>query len=173
MFTQPQSTATEFQAAVDHDRTGGGEACDLIVCSGDVLVDGSDSEDELAFAAEQFRRIKRDVLFVPRNHDIANSRPDVRGGKSVITAVRREAYIRHFGADFCNAYQAKGDLDRAIADSDQIIALDPKDGDAHSSRATAYLSRGDFRRAIADFGRGQVLLWLATIVLLAADRLAL
>jgi tetratricopeptide (TPR) repeat protein len=67
-----------------------------------------------------------------------------------------------------SAHHAKGDLDRAIADYDQIIALDPGDSDAHSSRATAYLSRGDFRRAIADFGQGRVLLWLATIVLLAA-----
>jgi tetratricopeptide (TPR) repeat protein len=66
------------------------------------------------------------------------------------------------------AYQAKGDVDRAIADYDQIIAFDPKDSDAHSSRAIAYLSRGDFRRAIADFSLGQVLLWLVTIVLLAA-----
>ena len=76
------------------------EPCDLIVCSGDMTVDGSDFEDELAFAAEQFRRIGRDVLFIPGNHDIGNSRPDVRGGESVITAKRREAFIRHFGADF-------------------------------------------------------------------------
>ncbi|MET4071155.1 tetratricopeptide (TPR) repeat protein [Bradyrhizobium sp. S3.2.6] len=66
-----------------------------------------------------------------------------------------------------DAYQAKGDVDRAIADYDQIISLDPNDSDAHSSRATAYLSRGDFRRAFADLGPGQLLLWLATIVLLA------
>jgi tetratricopeptide (TPR) repeat protein len=65
------------------------------------------------------------------------------------------------------AYQATGDLDRAIADYDRMIALNPNDGDAHSGRASAYLSRGDLRRAIADFGLGPVLLWLATIVLLA------
>ena len=66
-----------------------------------------------------------------------------------------------------SAYQANGDLDRAIADYDQMIALDPDDRDARSNRATAYLSKGDVRRAIADFDQGQVLLWLATIVLLA------
>jgi alkaline phosphatase D len=76
------------------------EPCDLIVCSGDMSVDGADFEEELAFAAEQFRRIKREVLFVPGNHDIGNSRPDVRGGETVITAERREAYLRYFGADF-------------------------------------------------------------------------
>jgi alkaline phosphatase D len=76
------------------------EPCDLVVCSGDMTVDGSDFEDELAFAAQQFRRISREVLFIPGNHDIGNSRPDVRGGETVITAERREAFIRHFGADF-------------------------------------------------------------------------
>lgn len=76
------------------------EERDLIVCTGDMTIDGADFEDELAFAAEQFRRIKRDILFVPGNHDIGNSRPDVRGGESVITAERRDAYIRHFGTDF-------------------------------------------------------------------------
>jgi tetratricopeptide (TPR) repeat protein len=65
------------------------------------------------------------------------------------------------------AYQAKGDLDRAIADYDQMIALNPNDRDARSGRASAYLSRGDLRRAIGDFGQGPVLLWLATVVLLA------
>ncbi|MGJ5047500.1 tetratricopeptide repeat protein [Bradyrhizobium oligotrophicum] len=65
------------------------------------------------------------------------------------------------------AYQAKGDPERAIADYDQMIALNPNDSDAHSGRAFAYLSRGDLLRAIDDFGHGPVLLWLATIVLLA------
>jgi len=78
----------------------GAEESDLIVCSGDMSIDGADHEAELAFAAGQFRRIGKEVLFIPGNHDIGNSRPDVRGGESVITADRREAYLRHFGADF-------------------------------------------------------------------------
>jgi 3',5'-cyclic AMP phosphodiesterase CpdA len=78
----------------------GAEDCDLIVCSGDMTTDGADFEDELAFAATQFRRINREILFVPGNHDIGNSVPDVRGGESVITSDRRAAYLRHFGADF-------------------------------------------------------------------------
>lgn len=76
------------------------EDYDLIVCTGDMTIDGSHFEDELAFAAEQFRRIKGKVLFVPGNHDIGNSLPDVRGGESVITPQRRDTYIRYFGADF-------------------------------------------------------------------------
>jgi 3',5'-cyclic AMP phosphodiesterase CpdA len=76
------------------------EEYDLLVCTGDMTTDGSDFEDELAFAADQFRRIKGDALFVPGNHDLGNSVPDVRGGESVITAQRRDSYLRHFGADF-------------------------------------------------------------------------
>jgi 3',5'-cyclic AMP phosphodiesterase CpdA len=76
------------------------EQCDLIVCSGDMTIDGSDFEDELAYSAEQFRRIKQEILFVPGNHDIGNSSPDARGGETLITNDRREAYLRHFGADF-------------------------------------------------------------------------
>jgi 3',5'-cyclic AMP phosphodiesterase CpdA len=76
------------------------ESYDLLVCTGDMTIDGAGCEDELAFAAEQFRRIAGEVLFVPGNHDIGNSLPDTRGGESVITAQRRDAYVRHFGADF-------------------------------------------------------------------------
>lgn len=75
----------------------------------------------------------------------------------------RDAYY-----DRGEAYQAKGDGDRAVADYDQILALDPNDSEARGSRATAYLLKGDLRRAIADFGLGRVLLYLATVALLAA-----
>lgn len=73
---------------------------DLIVCTGDMSTEGAEFEEELAFAAKQFERIKGPVLFVPGNHDVGNSIPDVRGGETVITAARRAAFIRHFGADF-------------------------------------------------------------------------
>lgn len=73
---------------------------DLIVSTGDMTIDGADHESELDYAADQFRRLRREVLFVPGNHDIGNSRPDVRGGEILITEARREAYCRRFGADF-------------------------------------------------------------------------
>lgn len=76
------------------------ETYDLIVCTGDMSTEGAEFEDELAFASRQFKRLEGPVLFVPGNHDLGNSLPDVRGGESVITAARREAYIRHFGPDF-------------------------------------------------------------------------
>jgi len=72
----------------------------LVVSTGDMTIDGSDHESELDYAADQFRRLGREVLFVPGNHDIGNSRPDVRGGESLITEERRTAYCRRFGPDF-------------------------------------------------------------------------
>jgi SAM-dependent methyltransferase len=75
------------------------ETADLIVCTGDMTIDGANVPGDLAFASQQFERIAKTVLFVPGNHDIGNSIPDVRGGESVITEARRQAYCRAFGDD--------------------------------------------------------------------------
>jgi 3',5'-cyclic AMP phosphodiesterase CpdA len=75
------------------------EAPDLIVCTGDMTLDGAVVGDELAFAARQFERVAPQVLFVPGNHDIGNSLPDVRGGESTITERRWQVYREHFGDD--------------------------------------------------------------------------
>ena len=45
----------------------------------------------------------------------------------------------------------KGDLERAIADFDQAVRLDPKSAAAFNDRGTSYGMRGDNDRAIADF----------------------
>jgi tetratricopeptide (TPR) repeat protein len=50
-----------------------------------------------------------------------------------------------------NAYLAKGDFDRAIADYTKAIEIDPKDADAYNNRSYAYHAKGDFDRAIADY----------------------
>lgn len=76
------------------------ETYDLIVCTGDMSIEGAEFEEELAFAARQFERLRGPVAFVPGNHDIGNSLPDVRGGETSITAARREAFLHYFGADF-------------------------------------------------------------------------
>ena len=75
------------------------EAADVIVCTGDMTIDGANVQSDLAFASHQFERISNKVLFVPGNHDIGNSIPDVRGGETVITEARRQAYRRFFGND--------------------------------------------------------------------------
>lgn len=49
------------------------------------------------------------------------------------------------------AYYEKGDYDRAIADYDSAIFLDPGDADAYLNRGIAYSQKGDHDRAIADF----------------------
>jgi alkaline phosphatase D len=75
------------------------EAPDLIVCTGDMTLDGAGVQDELAFASRQFERIASQVLFVPGNHDIGNSLPDVRGGEIPITEERWHIYRQYFGND--------------------------------------------------------------------------
>jgi lipoprotein NlpI len=50
-------------------------------------------------------------------------------------------------------YDAKGDNDRAIADFDQVIRLDPKDVDAYFNRGKAYHGKGDDDLAIADYNQ--------------------
>src|SRR5229473_1783812 len=53
-----------------------------------------------------------------------------------------------------NAYQVKGELDRAIADyGEAIVLVDPKDaaaGAAHFNRGNSYQAKGELDRAIAD-----------------------
>lgn len=51
------------------------------------------------------------------------------------------------------AYLNKGDYDRAIADFNTFIQLDPNRADAYRDRGTAYGIKGDLDRAIADFDR--------------------
>src|SRR6516165_12165496 len=46
------------------------------------------------------------------------------------------------------AYQRKGDLDRAIADYDEAIRLDPKHAEAYYGRVLTYRNKGDLERAI-------------------------
>jgi lipoprotein NlpI len=52
-----------------------------------------------------------------------------------------------------NAYSGKGDNDRAIADYNQAISLDPKDATAYYTRGNAYRDKGDNDRAIADYNQ--------------------
>jgi lipoprotein NlpI len=49
------------------------------------------------------------------------------------------------------AYGRKRDFDRAIADYNEAINLDPKHVSAYNNRGVAYDRKGDFDRAIADY----------------------
>jgi tetratricopeptide (TPR) repeat protein len=50
------------------------------------------------------------------------------------------------------AYAAKGEPDRAIADYNEAIALDPKSALTYVNRGAAYTDKGEHDRAIADYG---------------------
>jgi lipoprotein NlpI len=50
-----------------------------------------------------------------------------------------------------NAYLAKGDNDRAIADYTDAIRLDSKYVDAYFNRGQAYKNKGEFDHAVADY----------------------
>jgi len=54
-------------------------------------------------------------------------------------------------------YKAKGDNDRAIADYNEAIRLDPKDAVAYRSRALAYLYGGNPAKALADLSQASEL----------------
>lgn len=49
------------------------------------------------------------------------------------------------------AYQRKGDNDRAMADYNQAISIDPKNPVFFNNRGIVYRNKGDFDRAIADY----------------------
>jgi tetratricopeptide (TPR) repeat protein len=51
------------------------------------------------------------------------------------------------------AWYSKGDLERAIADFDKAIRIDPRYTDAYIRRGRAWHARGDLDRAIADCDR--------------------
>src|SRR5262245_16988944 len=56
-----------------------------------------------------------------------------------------------------NAYRRNGDFDRAIADYDEAIKLNPAFQSAYWSRGAAYLARGEPDRAIADYNQALAL----------------
>jgi lipoprotein NlpI len=68
-------------------------------------------------------------------------------GESIVLASGDGPLLRARGV----TYSAKGDLDRAIADFDDAIRLNPKDKEAVSNRGNAYRTKGDFGRAIVDY----------------------
>jgi tetratricopeptide (TPR) repeat protein len=67
-----------------------------------------------------------------------------------ISVFSRRVHARVYNARGV-VYYSRKDYDRAIADSDQAIQLDPKFGHAYSDRGRAYCDKEDYDRAIADY----------------------
>ena len=51
------------------------------------------------------------------------------------------------------AYQAQGDVNRAVADYNESMRIDPTYPAAYNNRGNIWFHRGDFDRAIADFSQ--------------------
>lgn len=60
----------------------------------------------------------------------------------------RSRAVAHFNRGY--EWQAKGDLDRAIADYGAAIELDPRYGSAYHRRGMAFHDKGDLDRALTD-----------------------
>jgi tetratricopeptide (TPR) repeat protein len=80
----------------------------------------------------------------------ANSDKGIRSCTSIINnGGRKERESAYFNRGL--AYQTRGDYDRAIADYDQVIGLNPEAGHAYNNRGVAYNAKGNYDRAMADY----------------------
>jgi len=77
----------------------------------------------------------------------------IRGCTQVIERGERESSeTRSFAyTNRGNAYDDKGEVDRAIADYTKAIALDPNYAFAYNNRGLTYEKKGEIDRAIADY----------------------
>ncbi len=48
-------------------------------------------------------------------------------------------------------YEEMGDFDKALADLDAVVKMDPKNFDSYEQRGQIYAKKGDFKKAISDF----------------------
>ena len=71
----------------------------------------------------------------------------IKGCSAIILRNPKDVIANHNRGD---AYGLKGDLDRAIADYNKAIELNPTYAPAYNSRGRAYTSKGDYVHAVAD-----------------------
>lgn len=70
---------------------------DLIICTGDLSLDGADSEADLRFAAEQLARLPARCLMIPGNHDVGDYAE--LGGHQTTDAARMARWAAIIGPD--------------------------------------------------------------------------
>ena len=68
-----------------------------------------------------------------------------------------ERRSRDHARDRAFANEGKGDHDRAIADYDEAIRLEPNNASAYAARGRVFEKKGDPRRALADFNKALTL----------------
>ena len=107
--------------------------CDLLLNSGDISLDGADSEADLADSRRLHDATGLATRYIPGNHDLGDNQELGANGLPVIDDRRRERYLRHFGPDWwsldvpgwrllgVNAQLIGGDLEAAAA-QDAFIA---------------------------------------------------
>lgn len=72
---------------------------DLVVNSGDIALDGTNREDDLAFARRCHDALDVPWIGIPGNHDVGDN-PWQAGSTDAVTDERVSRYRRHLGADW-------------------------------------------------------------------------
>src|ERR1700730_16138315 len=71
--------------------------------------------------------------------------------QSITSGKWKGRYLAAYYTNRAAAYHEQGDNNRAIADLNEAIRIDPKFAMAFSNRGNAYNDKGDSDRAIADY----------------------
>ena len=86
---------SNWEATVAHI---GALAPDLVISTGDMVIDDPDEADTRAFARERFDRLPCPWLVVPGNHDVGDG-PPTPWQDQPVTAERVEAFVDTWGMD--------------------------------------------------------------------------
>ena len=74
---------------------------DLVLNSGDISLDGSGCEEDLAESRRLHDALDLPIRFIPGNHDLGESQDaPPHGGVPIITGELRSRYLRRFGPDY-------------------------------------------------------------------------
>ncbi|MGD9886276.1 MAG: metallophosphoesterase [Reyranella sp.] len=132
---------------------------ELVLHSGDISLDGSSKERDLAAARVLHDGLGLPVRFLPGNHDLGDSQDGPTHGENSIDATRRARYVAHFGADWwtfdvpgwrvlgINAQLLASDL---AAAGEQTTAIAAAVAGIDGRRLALFLHRPMFDRDIAE-----------------------
>jgi 3',5'-cyclic AMP phosphodiesterase CpdA len=76
----------------------GASGAEAVIVTGDLCINGPDSDEEMEFAATALRGIKADVLALPGNHDVGDEPPG-QDPAQIIDAARLARWQGYFGPD--------------------------------------------------------------------------